>query len=126
MPEIMVTGENAVKFLAEKYRWNLYVSDYSVMKLIAYRQRKDVDGQLDTDYKDERVFTIPMSEKQHNDFISYALGDPTWIKYSWFEHDDWLESEEIVRLYNRDALFADWFDVNITDYNQGYVPFKLA
>lgn len=117
MPEVVLTGDDAVSVIALKYTWNVYVPDYGLLKVLAYPKTRDIDGFFSTDFseKSEIAFTLPMSIS-HSKLLAVLLDDHQWDEKSWLEHDDWLDADTVVKAYGTDWLFADWFEENVKDY----------
>ena len=124
MPEIMLTGIEAVHAIALKYTWNAYVSDYNTLSIMAYPHKRDIDGFFSTDYSEESERKVDIGLSMTNyPLITVLLDDKDWHEKAWLEHDDWLCASHIVNAYQASDLFASWFEANIKDY---VVPIVLS
>ena len=119
MPNVTIelSGMEAVKYLADKYSWNVYVPDYSWVNVIAYPQVIHPDGTVSTDTSQsgEKIFKLALSE-QYDLPVGIALRCPKWYDYGWREHDDWLDPAEVMKMYECSVSFSEWFDANIVNY----------
>jgi hypothetical protein len=130
MPDVTITGEDAVTYLIDKYSWNIYGADYDRLNVIAYRQLLEKEtGAVQSDYRWESVFSIRMCIENFA-LIQALLRDETyvngdWYKHSWYEYDSWGHETQdgthniILDAYRLNAPFRAWFDNNIVDYVMG-------
>ena len=123
MAEVVLTGVDAVKHIAEKYSWNIYVPDYGRLNVIAYRTEILSDGTLQNVYSQdsENIFTMQLTVDDGwvRAVAGHFLEDCDWDKKGWVEYDSWIEPKEILYAYKRLDAFTEWFDENIVDYLQG-------
>jgi hypothetical protein len=128
--EITITqtlnGEEAVKYLISKYDWNIYVPDYNIINVIAYRQKRDDNdgGFVYCDYDSSVSISFEMSLANFDIIATLLSNDENgneWTKHTWIEYDDWTgtyanEESIIWDAYNIDYRFREWFKQTIVDY----------
>lgn len=110
-----LTGDTAIKYLADRYDWNIYCGDYGLLSVSAYRHKLDNEGHVVCDTSNFHTFGITMT-KAFDEVLSMLLSNPDWADLGWIDHDDWVATERIVWLYNHHEPFAEWFKENIKEY----------
>lgn len=112
--EATIKGQN-VKYLTDRYDWNIYCGDYGKLSVSAYRQMRDEAGDIVCDTSHFVTYVIDMS-LANSEVIAKLLESPDWADIGWIDHDDWVTTARILWLYENHKDFADWFDKTITDY----------